>query len=150
MKAYHYRFENVLTYRELEKTETEIDYQSAMRAFEAVATQLYDLLKKKETTIAEQQEQMSEGSAVVEIHHYMRFIDSLEKQIGKLQQDVIKARSKMQWFEQKLLERTMEVRKFEKMKEKDQEKYRDELEIKEAQRLDELSTMTFRGKENGW
>lgn len=150
MKAYHYRFENVLTYRELEKTETEIEYQAAIGAFETVATKLYDLLRKKEMAIEEQQNQMSEGSSISEIHHYTRFIDSLEKQITKVQQEVIRARSKMQWYEQKLLERTMEVRKFEKMKEKDREKYRDELEAKEAQRLDELSTMAFRGKENGW
>lgn len=150
MKAYHYRFENVLTYRELEKTETEVEYQSAIQAFELVATELYDLLKKKETTITEQQEQMSEGSSINEIHHYMRFIESLEKKIAQVQQEVIKARSKMQWYEQQLLERTMEVRKFEKMKEKDQQQYRNEEEAKEAARLDELSTMTFRGKENGW
>lgn len=150
MKAYHYRFENVLTYRELEKTETEIEYQSAIEAFETVATKLYELLKKKEMTIEKQQSEMSEGSSVSDIHHYMRFIDSLEKQIAKLQQEVIRARSKMQWYEEKLLERTLEVRKFEKMKEKDREKYRDELEAKEAQRLDELSTMAFRGEENGW
>lgn len=150
MKAYHYRFENVLTYRELEKTETEVEYQSAIEAFEVVATELYDLLKKKETTISDQQEQMSEGSLVNDIHHYMRFIDSLEKKITQVQQEVIRARSKMQWYEQQLVERTMEVRKFEKMKEKDQQHYRNEQEAKEAQRLDELSTMTFRGKENGW
>lgn len=150
MQAYHYRFENVLTYRELEKTETEVEYQSAIEAFELVATELYDLLRKKETTIAEQQAQMSKGSPISEIHHYMRFIDSLEKNIEQVQQEVIRARSKMQWYEQQLLERTMEVRKFEKMKEKDQMQYQYEQEAKEAQRLDELSTMTFRGKENGW
>lgn len=79
----------------------------------------------------------------------MHYIDSLEKKIEQVQEQVIRARSKMQWFEEKLLERTIEVRKFEKMKEKDREKYRDELEAQEAQWLDELSTMTFHGKENG-
>lgn len=80
----------------------------------------------------------------------MHFIDSLDKKIEEVQQQVIRARSKMQWFEEKLLERTMEVRKFEKMKEKDRENYREELESQEAKWLDELSTMTFQGKENGW
>lgn len=47
MKSYRYRFENVLTYRELEKTETEIEYQSSIEAFEKIATELYELLKKK-------------------------------------------------------------------------------------------------------
>ena len=34
----------------------------------------------------------------------------------------------MNWFEEKLLERTLEVRKFEKMKEKDKERHRIEME----------------------
>lgn len=150
MKPYNYRFENVLTYRELEKTETEIEFKTAVEDFEIVATELYDLLKKKETTLSEQQERMATGASIDDIHHYARFIDSLEKKIDVLQRQVIQARSKMNWFEDKLLERTLEVRKFEKMKEKDHEQYRIEAEYKEAQRLDELSTMTFRGREDGW
>ncbi|MDS9470582.1 flagellar export protein FliJ [Sporosarcina pasteurii] len=149
MKPYHYRFENVLTYRELEKSETEIDYQAAVESFEQIGTELYELLKQKETTIMNQQKQMEEGFSINDIHHYMRFIDSLEKKIEQVQQLVIKARAKMQWYEQKLLERTMEVRKFEKMKEKDWEEYQRDMEYQEAQRLDELSTLTFRGKEIG-
>lgn len=150
MKPYNYRFENVLTYRELEKTETEIEFKTSVDAFEVVATELYDLLKKKETVLADQIEQMQTGSSIDEIHHYARFVESLEKKIQHVQQQVIQARSKMNWFEDKLLERTLEVRKFEKMKEKDRDEYRVESEYKEAQRLDELSTMTFRGRETGW
>ena len=150
MGPYSYRFENVLTYRELQKTETEIEFKSSVDAFEVVATELYDLLKKKETTLTDQQEQMQVGSSIDEIHHYARFIDSLEKKIDRVQQQVIQARSKMNWYEDKLLERTLEVRKFEKMKEKDRDQHRVEVEYKEAQRLDELSTMTFRGREIGW
>lgn len=150
MGPYRYRLENVLTYRELQKTETEIGFKTSVDAFEAVATELYDLLKKKETTLVNQQEQMQVGSSIDEIHHYAKFIDSLEKKIQHVQQQVIQARSKMNWYEDKLLERTLEVRKFEKMKEKDRDQYRIEVEYKEAQRLDELSTMTFRGREIGW
>ena len=150
MGPYNYRFENVLTYRELQKTETEIEFKTSVDAFEVVATELYDLLKKKETTLANQQDHMQKGASIDEIHHYARFIDSLEKKIQRVQQQVIQARSKMNWFEDKLLERTLEVRKFEKMKEKDRNQHRVEMEYKEAQRLDELSTMTFRGREIGW
>lgn len=150
MGPYNYRFENVLTYRELQKTETEIEFKSSVDAFEVVATELYDLLKKKETTLANQQNHMQTGASIDEIHHYARFIDSLEKKIQSVQQQVIQARSKMNWFEDKLLERTLEVRKFEKMKEKDRDQHRVDVEYKEAQRLDELSTMTFRGREIGW
>ena len=149
MKPYNYRFESVLTYRELEKTETENEYRISVEAFESIATELYELLKKKEETLDNQQERMVKGFSVNKIHHVARFIDSLEKKIAEVQQNVIQARSKMIWFEEKLLERRLEVRKFEKMRDKDQQQHRVEVEQQEAKRLDELSTMTFRGVGNG-
>lgn len=150
MKPYNYRFENVLTYRELEKTETETEFKEAVESFEVIATELYELLKKKEDTLEAQQERMMTGFSVEDMHHYARFVSSLEVQISEVQQKVMQARSKMNWYEDKLLERTLEVRKFEKMKEKDHEEHRVEMENEEAKRLDELSTMAFRGRENGW
>ena len=150
MKQHSYRFENVLTFRELEKTQTEAEFKVAVESFEFAATELYELLKKKEGTLEAQQQRMSSGFSIDDIHHYARFIDSLEKKIAEVQQTVMQARSKMNWYEDKLLERTLEVRKFEKMKEKDLELYRVETEHQEAKELDELTTMTFRGRENGW
>ena len=150
MKPYEYRFEKVLTYREQEKTETEIEYKKAVDSFETVATELYELLKRKEDVIANHQEKMKNGFSINEIHNYARFIESLDKRIEVLQQTVIKARSKMNWFEEKLLEKTIEVKKFEKMKEKDKEHYRTEMEQAEASLLDELSTLKFHRRETGW
>lgn len=150
MKPYNYRFENVLTFRELEKNESETEFKQSVEAFEVVATELYELLKKKEETLDEQQEQMVAGFSIDRIHHYARFIASLEKKIDELQQEVMQARAKMNWYEEKLLEKTLEVRKFEKMKEKDREQYEVELEHREAERLDELSTLKFRGRKVGW
>ncbi|MFD1928702.1 flagellar export protein FliJ [Sporosarcina siberiensis] len=147
MNAYSYRFEKVLTYREQQKTETETEYKSSIDAFEIVATMLYDLLKKKEDTLAEQQERLKSGFSIDGIHHYVRFVDSLEKKIAEVQQEVLQARSKMTWYEEKLLERTIEVKKFEKMKENDREDHRIELEHQDAIQLDELSTLSFGRKE---
>ena len=150
MRAYHYRFEKVLTYREQEKSETEIEFKNAATEFETLATQLYDLLKKKEDVLEEQQERMTIGFTIDEMHHYAKFIASVEKKVAELQPQVMKARSKMTWFEDKLLEKSLEVKKFEKMKEKDREHHRAEMEQLEAIQLDEMSTLKFRGRENGW
>lgn len=150
MKAYVYRFDKVLSFREQEKTETEIEYKKSVESFEKVATELYELLKKKEDASKAHQEKMMQGFRITEVHHYVRFIDTLEKRIANLQMTVMKARSKMNWFEEKLLERSIEVKKFEKMKEKDQEHYQAELEHVEASLLDEISTMKFHRKETGW
>ncbi|GED62309.1 flagellar export protein FliJ [Lysinibacillus sp. FSL M8-0216] len=147
MVSYVYRFEKVLTIREQEKNETEMAYKESVRSFEEVATKLYDLLKKKEDLIAFQQDRLTVGSSIDEIHHYARFIDSLEKTIADVQQKVIQARAKMNWHEDKLLEKNLEVRKFEKMREKDFKLFKQEQDRIESLFLDEISLLTYNKRE---
>ena len=147
MVLYQYRFDKVLTIREQEKNETEIAYKESVRSFEEVANKLYELLKKKENLTEYRQERLAIGSSIEEINHYARFMDSLEKTIADVQQKVVQARAKMNWHEEKLLEKNLEVRKFEKMREKDFKAYQQEEERVENIFLDEISSLTYFKKE---
>lgn len=147
MVNYTYRFEKILTVREQEKNETEQAYKASVQAFEDVATKLYELLQKKESLIAYQTERLQYGSTIDEIHQNARFLDSLEKTIDAVQQKVIQARAKMNWHEERLLEKNLEVRKFEKMKERDFERFQEEQNRLETILLDEISTLAFNKKE---
>ena len=140
---YSYRFENILTVREQEKNESEIAYKESVRAFETVATRLYDLLKKKEDLINFQQNRLAIGASIDEISHYANFLNSMEITIEDVQKKVVQARAKMNWHEQKLLEKNLEVRKFEKMKEKDFESFKIEQNRLETIQLDELSSQAY-------
>ncbi|MEK3764989.1 MULTISPECIES: flagellar export protein FliJ [unclassified Solibacillus] len=144
---YNYRFEKILIVKDQEKTESELAFKESVHVFEEIATKLYGLLKKKEDLIIYQQERLKEGSSIDEINHYSKFIDSMEKTIEDAQQKVVQARAKMNWHEEKLLEKNLEVRKYEKMRENDFERFKeDQLRI-EAMQLDELSTIAFFKKE---
>ena len=147
MTAYNYRFENVLVVRDQEKNEMELAFKDSVRHFEDVATKLYEMLKKKEVVLENQQERMTIGSTVDDIHHFSRFISGLERSIADMQQKVVQARSKMNWHEEKLVEKTLEVRKYEKMKEKDLGAFNAEQDRLEIIRLDELSSLTYSRKE---
>ncbi|MGY3185412.1 flagellar export protein FliJ [Lysinibacillus sp. TE18511] len=147
MTSYIYRFEKVLTIREQEKNETEMAYKESVRSFEEIASKLYSLLKKKEDLLDFQQDRLSVGSSIEEIHHYARFIDSLEKTITDVQQKVVQARAKMNWHEEKLLEKNLEVRKFEKMREKDFKLFQQEQDRVEGIFLDEISSLTYNKRE---
>ncbi len=144
---YTYRFEKILVVREQEKNEFEIAYKESVRVFEEIATRLYDLLKKKEDLITFQQDRLTIGASIDEISHYANFIDSMEKTIADVQQKVVQARSKMNWHEQKLLEKNLEVRKFEKMREKDFDAFKEEQNRIEAKQLDELSSLAYNKRE---
>ena len=147
MTQYNYRFGKILVVREQEKNESEMAYKESIRVFEDIATKLYVLLKKKEDLINFQQERLQYGSSIDEINHYARFIDSLEKTIADVQQKVGQARAKMNWHEQKLLEKNLEVRKFEKMREKDFEAFKEEQQRIETIQLDELSSLAYNKRE---
>ncbi len=71
----------------------------------------------------------------------------MEKTIEDVQQKVVQARTKMNWHEQKLLEKNLEVRKYEKMREKDFEAYKEEQNRLETILLDEISSITYNKKE---
>lgn len=147
MVAYQYKFAKVLTVREQEKVETELAYKESVHIFEKIATELYELLKKKENTMDAQINQLTEGLSIDHIHHYTNYIDGLQKRIDKVQKEVIQARSKMNWFKERLLEKTLEVRKFEKIKEKDYELFQVEQQRLETILLDEISSVKFQNKE---
>jgi flagellar protein FliJ len=147
MTKYSYRFEKILDVKEQEKTESEMAFKESVNVFEEIATKLYDLLKKKEDLLSYQQERLSVGSSIDEIHHYAKFIDSMEKTIADVQQKVVQARAKMNWHEQKLLEKNLEVRKYEKMRENDFERFKEDQQRIEAIQLDELSTIAYYKKE---
>jgi flagellar protein FliJ len=142
-----YRFENILTVCEQEKNESEIAFKESVRAFEEIATKLYDLLKKKEDLIHFQQERLQIGASIDEVAHYANFLNSMEKTIADVQKKVVQARVKMNWHEEKLLEKNLEVRKYEKMKEKDFEAYKIEQNRIETIMLDELSGQAYFKKE---
>lgn len=147
MTTYQYRFDSILLVKEQQKNEIELAYKEAVKHFEDVATGLYDALKKKENLIMFQQEKMLTGLSIQEMHQNAHFLSSMEKKISELQNQVFQSRSKMEWFEEKLLEQTLECRKYEKMREKDFELFRIEEDRLEMLQLDELSQIAYYNKE---
>ncbi|MCK1996163.1 flagellar FliJ protein [Paenisporosarcina quisquiliarum] len=147
MVAYEFKFAKVLTIREQEKSETELAYKESVSAFEKVATELYNLLKKREDTTETQNSLLVSGLSINNIHHYSNYIEGLQKRIDIIQKEVIQARSKMNWMEEKLLEKSLEVKKFEKIKEKDFEHFHQEQQRLETIQLDEISSLKFQNKE---
>lgn len=81
MVAYQFKFAKVLTIREQEKSETEMAFKESVSSFEKVATELYNLLKKKENTTDTQNNLLLSGLSVDNIHHYSNYMDGLQKEL---------------------------------------------------------------------
>ena len=147
MVAYQFKFAKVLTIREQEKSETELAYKESVSSFEKVATELYNLLKTTKIATDSSTNLLISGLSVDNIHHYSNYIDGLQKRIDVVQKEVVQARSKMNWMEEKLLEKSLEVKKFEKIKEKDLSQFQEEQQRLETIQLDEISSLKFQNKE---
>ncbi|PLS16677.1 flagellar export protein FliJ [Bacillus sp. M6-12] len=145
---YQYKFEKILTIKEKEKNDAFTRYNESRKSFEEVAEKLYKLLKKKEDLEAFQKDKLAAGLPVQEIRHHQQFMENLDRIIDHYQKAVIEARSKMEFLHGKLLEHNMEVKKFEKIKEKDFQRFLDTRREDDNRNMDEISIQQFLGREN--
>lgn len=141
--AYAYRFEKILDVKENEKDQARMDYEQSRQEFEKVATKLYDLLKNKEDLINQQEKQMQEGISIFELKQHQYYLETLEKSISIWQLKVIEARNKMNIMEARLKDLNIEVKKYEKMKEKDFLQHMEEVKQDEMIKMDEMSIQMY-------
>ncbi|MBT2603352.1 flagellar biosynthesis chaperone FliJ [Bacillus sp. ISL-53] len=143
---YQYKFEKILSIKEKEKTDALAKYNAALKKFEEVAEKLYKLLKKKEELLEFQQEKLRNGLSVQDIRHHQLFMDNLEKLLSLCQQEVIEARYKMNTQRDILMERNIEVKKYDKMKENDYLEFLDVMKEAENKEMDEISIRQYLSK----
>lgn len=146
--AYQYKFDRVMSIKENEKDRLMAEYNEAVQEFEKVGQQLYEYLKQKEQLIDEHAAKMRMGLSIMDVKQFQLFIANLEKMIVVYQQKVMSARQTMQLVELKLRDKNMEVKKFEKMKVKDFQRYKETQKELESKQMDEVSIQQYMLKGN--
>ncbi|WP_243289874.1 flagellar export protein FliJ [Bacillus sp. FJAT-47783] len=141
--TYQYRLQKVMDIKENEKKKTVSEYEQSVQEFERVAEKLYECLKKKEELEKTKAEKLHQGLAVQEMRHFQQFVTNLEKTIDHYQKLVILTRDRMNEKQALLMEKNMEVKKYEKMQQKDFEQYLYTQKSDENKELDQLSIMTY-------
>lgn len=146
--SFKYKFQKILSIKETEKQRAQEAYQLTVKQFEEVAEKLYHYLKQKEDLESLQLKKLSVGLNVTEIQHHQTFISNLEKTIAHFQQLVALARQKMLGQEQQLLEKNIEVKKYEKLKENEWFHYQATLSAADSRLMDEISIQQYMNKES--
>ncbi|MEW5321110.1 flagellar export protein FliJ [Geobacillus thermoleovorans] len=138
-----FRLQKVLAMKEKEKEKALGEYEEAVRRFEQAAETLYRLLKEKEECAAVRDEQLQAGLSVGDIRLRLQYMANLERTIDHYQFVVMQAREQMQRRQQRLMELNIEVKKYEKMRER-MKRWAEQLE-REAERrlLDEMAVQRF-------
>lgn len=146
--AFKYKFEKLLSIKENEKDVVIGEYNDAAQKFEKAATKLYELLKQKEDLIDQQGKQLTSGLNIRQIQDLQRFLPFLDKSIAEWQVQVAKARKFMELKQQLLLEKNIEVKKYEIMKEKSLVAYSQLEKAEENKLMDEISIQQYMNRGN--
>jgi flagellar protein FliJ len=145
---YQFKFEKLLSIKESEKEKALSEYNEAVQRFEEVAEKLYSFLKQKEDYEELHKEKLQTGLSVQEIRHFQQFITNLERTISHYQLLVMQARQQLQQKQMKLFDLNMEVKKYEKMKEKYFQAFLQTIRAEENKLMDEISIQQFVNRGN--
>ncbi|WP_071459445.1 flagellar export protein FliJ [Bacillus massilinigeriensis] len=144
---YQFKFAKILSLKDKEKEEALAVYQETVKRFEDAAEHLYSLLKKKENLELYQAERLHAGLPIQEIRHHQQFVGNLEKTIEHYQKIVYNARKHMSFQQDKLMEKNMEVKKYEKMKENHYLRFLSDEKHEEGKLMDEISIQQYMNRE---
>jgi len=141
--SFHFSMEKVLSVKQKEKETIEQELGEAVQAFESIAEEIYSLLKRKEDIENLSNHHYQQKMIVNDLQNTQRFLLSMTNKIKELQPVLQRARERMQIIQQKLLQQTIEVKKYEKLKEKQFTDYKLELSSYENKQNDEFSVLRF-------
>lgn len=138
----------ILNVREREKHDAQKDYHQSIEYFEGVATQLFTLLKKKEKAEEAQDEYIQNTIPIVKIRGQIAYIETLNKQILQLQQEVQAARTEMESKQVLLTDAHVEVKKFEKIITYRKKEQQEIMQRNEKISMDEISVQQYLNQKN--
>lgn len=134
--------------KEREKDEVLSTYNESVKRFEEAAENLFRSLKKKEDLESYQRSKLENGLSVQEIRHHQTFIHNLQKTIDHDQKVVVHTRNQMNFYQDKLLQKNIEVKKYEVLKEKGKLVFLEELRQLEAKQMDDISIQQYMHRGN--
>ena len=141
--AYQFRFQKIMDVKENEKEKSLAEYNQSVNDFENVANKLYDSLKQKEVLEENTLSRLANGMSVQEIRHNQQFVSNLEKTIAHYQNLVLLTRNRMNEKQVKLMQYNIEVKKYEKLKQKQYEDYLFDMKHLESKHMDDLAIQSY-------
>jgi len=139
----NFRFQKIMDIKENEKEQSLAEYNQSVNDFETVANKLYESLKQKEVLEENTLSKLNHGMSVQEIRHYQQFVTNIEKTISHYQNLVLLTRNRMNEKQTKLMYQNMELKKYEKLKEKQYNEFVMTNKKIENKFMDDLSIQTY-------
>lgn len=141
--TYQFRFQKIMDIKENDKEKSLAEYNQSVSEFENVAHKLYDSLKQKEILEEATTTKLNTGMSVQEIRHNQQFVSNIEKSITHYQKLVHLTRNRMNEKQAKLMHHNIEVKKYEKLKEKQKKDHLFGMNQLDNKLMDDLSIQSY-------
>ncbi|HET7522135.1 MAG TPA: flagellar export protein FliJ [Bacillales bacterium] len=139
--TFHFSFEKVLTVKENEKNVLETEYRDAYNEFEKIANMLYGFMKQKETLETRQRDHMTKGTSAFHIQRLQTDIQRLQEKIDRCEGLYQSARQNIEQKKARLTDKSIDVKRFERLKEVHYDMFRKKEKAEEMSQIDEISTI---------
>lgn len=144
--SFQFSLQKILEVRVNDKIKAEKDFSRATKQFQEVATKLFEQLKRKEQYEIEYYTRIETAIPIFEIQQSHTILNQMQQQIDKQQLFTQKARDNMNMKEETLVIKSIEQKKYEKMKQIKYENYIEETKRQDNLFMDEISVQQFMRK----
>jgi flagellar FliJ protein len=138
---FHFSLEKVLKVKENEKNTLETEYRQAYQNYEKIAGALYEFLKQKEELEKRRLEGMTKGAVIGDVRRLQAEMEHLQQKIDEYERLYRHARQHAELKKEHLLERSVDVKRYEKLRDFQYSEFVKKAKAKEMSKLDEMSTM---------
>ncbi|QXE03098.1 flagellar export protein FliJ [Terribacillus sp. DMT04] len=136
-------FEKILRMKDRERKAAQQAFTEKQEQFEIAATNLYELLKKKEDAEALLTNGLAASLPIQRLSEHHAFLETVNRQIDRAQIAVQFARTAMLEKQELLSEAYIEVKKIDKLIEKKRQEAWRKLQEEENKQMDDLSIRQF-------
>ncbi|MGV3489418.1 MAG: flagellar FliJ family protein [Tuberibacillus sp.] len=137
--AFQYRFERILKVNDSEKKQLEQMYQELFRLLEEQGKKLIELMKRKELLIKQFEGQKKAKMTVMGIRDHVHILESIGTKIEAEQEKYNAIRDRLEKFKVTLMDKSIELKKYEKLKSLHFAQYETQTKHIEAAQMDEAA-----------
>ncbi|MDV2685430.1 flagellar export protein FliJ [Alkalihalophilus lindianensis] len=141
--SFDFTLQKVMNLKEQERQTSQNQYTEAMDQFERVATELYDLLKKKENLEEAGRQKVAKGISIYELQSSQSQLLRMQQAIHEQQRTTQRARERMTIKQQDMVKHSIEFKKYEKLKQVKFEQYKQEQTRLENEQMDDIAIQLF-------
>ncbi len=143
MKGFKFRLDSLLNIKEKLEQQAKIAYGEEVTKLNNEKTKLDDLYISKEENTQKQRESFSGTIDIFNFNQYRNYATKIDEMIVKQINEVKLQEIKTEEAREKLAEIVKERKAFEKLKEKELEEFKKEVQLAEDKLVDELVTYKF-------